>query len=309
MSVDSYRSLYPDSNLMSQAIRDKKSKNVVSPYRIESWIKKRYTKDEAVELVSKYQENNSKKNKLRSPRTLQHWIDKGYNEDDARHRFQDNRSLSKLEAKYGSLELAKLHYKCSFPRATLKSNTSAISARQLKYWTDCGFSYDDAKSLVANVQGRSLDFFISKYGQELGTEKFNSWVEKTIRTSGSVSTESIDFFNMLLEKTSIPVDDVLYNKKELTLKHSLGFYKYDFTILSMSVIIEYNGVAWHPKSSIDSWVHPHKLYTAHEKFEIDSKKIKLAQDNGYKVITVFSDEDKDEALMRILKELNLNGTN
>lgn len=311
MKVSEYKNLYPTSNLMSQYVRHKKSTNVVSPYKRSSWVNKGYTEEEATALVARYQENNSKMNQLRSPRTLQHWIDKGYNKDDAKFllaRFQDNRSLSKLELKFGSLELAKANYKWN-PKSTLKSGTNNTSVRTLSYWIDCGFSLEDAQQLVSAVQSRSIDYFVEKYGPDIGNEKYNSWLQKIIKTTGSVSKESLTFFETLLECVPTIKSEAIYGAEELVLEHNNGFYKYDFTIPSLFVIIEYNGVAWHPKSENDTWVHPHKLYTAKEKFELDTKKIDFAKSKGYKVFTVFSDDNKDNAIKHILKELNIYGTN
>lgn len=299
---------------MSQYVRHKKSTNVVSPYKRSSWVNKGYTEEEAAALVVKYQENNSKINKLRSPRTLQHWIDKGYDNDTAKYllsAFQDNRSLSKLEMKLGSLEAAKAAYtgNISNLNRSLSSGSVNTSVRTLQYWLDCGFSFEDASDLLKNVQSRSLCYFIEKYGSNIGLSKYKQWTEQTISTNGSVSKESIDFFESILACIPDNKSEVLYGTDEYILEHPTGFYKYDFTIPSKSVIIEYHGVAWHPKLPDSQWKHPYGLYTAKEKYELDAKKILHAKTHGFKVIVVFSDENKTDATTRILKELNIDGTN
>lgn len=315
MTVDEYRLLYPDSNLMSEAVRKKKSENVVSPYVVKSWINKGHTTKEAEQLVTQYQKNNSEKNKTSSPRTIHYWIKKGYDEETAStllSSFQDNRSLSKLESKFGSLEVAKMHYRGKIENIgktmKLPDDYTSKSARTIDFWISLGYSENDAEQLVSSTQRRNLSFFENKYGTTEGIEKYKSWVSQIVHTTGAVSNESSVFFEKILESVPTLRDEALYGKAELSLKNQLKTYKYDFTIPSKKLIIEYNGIAWHPKSPDADWKHPFGLFTAKEKFEYDLTKQQFAESLGYRVINVFSDDDCDAAIDNITKEL-LNGTN
>lgn len=314
MTVDEYRLLHPDSNLMAESIRRKKSDNAISPYSIKSWIKKGYTTKEAERLVQQYQLNNSEKNKTASPRTVFYWIKKGYDEETAKillSNFQDNCSLSKLEHKFGSLEVAKRHYRGKIENIgktmKLPDNYTSKSSRTVDFWLSLGYNESDAEQLVSSTQRRNLPFFENKYGMTEGVERYKNWVSQIVNTMGAVSTESSVFFGKILENVPALKDEALYGKAELVLKNQLKTYKYDFTIPSKKLIIEYNGIAWHPKTPDAAWKHPFGLFTAKEKFEYDLIKQQFAESLGYRVINVFSDDDCNAAIDNITKEL-LNGT-
>lgn len=288
--------MYPGSELMSAATKEKKSKNVVSPFKYDSWIKKGYSDEEAKRKVEEYQLDSKEKNMYRSPRKLQHWIDKGYSESDAKimlSRFQDNKSLSKLESKYGSIDVALKKYKGNINNIKPAAIKSKYSVRSKMYWIDQGYSESDAKCLAGNLQRRDLAYFIEKHGEYEGTKKYKDWTSQTINSCGGISKESVDFFTELKSKISdFHKGNIIFGKNEFKIEHNNGkYFKYDFTIVDLNVIVEYHGIAWHPKSRIDeSWVHPHGLYSCTEKYDLDQYKIKIAEQNGFKVFTVFSDE-------------------
>lgn len=85
----------------------------------------------------------------------------------------------------------------------------------------------------------------------------------------------------------------------------------DGIIENEKIIIEYNGSFWHadPKRYKDNEIIHHNK-TAKEIREYDLKKIKIYEQNGYKVFTVWSDEflkDKKKCINEFVNFVKING--
>ena len=65
------------------------------------------------------------------------------------------------------------------------------------------------------------------------------------------------------------------------------------------VIIEFNGVAFHPKSPNDKWIHPFTKESAQLKYDSDCAKETVAVNSGFSVITIWSDKSPQENLIHI----------
>lgn len=79
-----------------------------------------------------------------------------------------------------------------------------------------------------------------------------------------------------------------------------GIYFYDFCVKTQTrkYIIEYNGTAFHPKTPInEEWSHPYnKNLNASMMFERDLDKKRVAIDNGYEYLILWSDNSIEENL-------------
>jgi very-short-patch-repair endonuclease len=77
-----------------------------------------------------------------------------------------------------------------------------------------------------------------------------------------------------------------------------GIRFYDFTINELKIIIEYNGIAFHPREFDFEWKSAYgKLYE--ESYNRDLEKLQLAESYGYEVIYVWSDEDLKESVQEL----------
>ena len=89
---------------------------------------------------------------------------------------------------------------------------------------------------------------------------------------------------------------------------SIGTLKYDLLLLDSNILIEYNGDYWHcnPEKYDKDYFNQKKNMYAHELWKKDADKKKLAEDNGYKVITIWEQDyknNKEEQIKKILKEI------
>lgn len=75
---------------------------------------------------------------------------------------------------------------------------------------------------------------------------------------------------------------------------------YDFTVIQggFRFIIEYNGVAFHPKTPTCDWKSPYSPIAPSDKYEEDRLKVELAVSRGFKVLTIWSDVDVNDNIMR-----------
>lgn len=208
---------------------------------------------------------------------------------------------------------------------------SGNNSKTLSYWLNItNGNRIEAEKLLSEAQKTfSLDICIEKYGIEEGTRV---WKERQIRwqetlanksyeeildinrkkgtggSKGKISIESIKVLIPLykyIRKLGYTKDDVhigLGKSKEFSIQRAgtNTFYYYDLTVIPIKLIIEYNGVIWHPRVSIigqdnfDKWRHPFKrAITAKEIQDKDLDKIECAKNNGFDIIELWSIVNSD----------------
>ena len=149
---------------------------------------------------------------------------------------------------------------------------------------------------IRKLQSNSLKSLRERYGDEKGT---SIYIKARKSMHQRASMESLKVFIPLyteLLNRGFDEDDILFgynNKKELLLHEDTTFYYYDFCIKSLHLIIEFNGLMYHPKRIDDeNWFHPfNPSITAKEKYLYDQEKNKFAVEHGYRVITIWEDVD------------------
>jgi hypothetical protein len=102
------------------------------------------------------------------------------------------------------------------------------------------------------------------------------------------------------------------NKDYYISKKNIGFFSYDFTDKNRMKIIEYNGDLYHGNPLIyekNDRPNPfRKNITAEEMWQKDVEKIKIANDAGFEVLTIWDSEyrrQKEETLKKCKNYLNL----
>ncbi len=164
-------------------------------------------------------------------------------------------------------------------------------------------------------------------------ENWKEYYIKTFGHCGLASKISIKFFILLYKilRTNYEYKkyDILFGIRGL--KEHLLYdkltrtrYLYDFTVLSDKLIIEFNGDGKDDKHLLRSihpnynkltddellkWRHPYrKDLTAKKKIEEDLKKIKFAEDNGFKVLTIWQSDGNEINLKKCLEFIDENGS-
>lgn len=258
---------------------------------------------------------------------------------------QSTTSKESFIKRFGEIEGVKQfesHFKNIHAKVQGQSYNS-LDSFIVKYGEVEGISkFRAAKELGAHT----LDNFIRKYGVTIGTEKYNSWKASTARTlvnfqktygvdegeerykkyrskfggtMGKASNESMVVFQSIVDFIiSLGLEDDLYigvdGYKEYFLfdKKNDIFYLYDFTLREAKIIIEYNGIAYHPRkeklseSEWLNWKEPYSKMTADEKFENDQRKIKFAEKQGFKVLEIWSDDSVEYNISIIKQFLKVN---
>ena len=159
-------------------------------------------------------------------------------------------------------------------------------------------------------KSHTLKGYIERYGLNDGYDKFKE--QKCEKMKFRASLASLEVFLPLYDILCFrgyDENDIHFgyeDKREYFLIADGKFYSYDFTIKSLNLIIEFNGIKFHPKSPDANWVNPlTPSVLAEEKFEYDRKKCLVAEKNGFKVITVWDDVTPTENLKIILNEIDI----
>lgn len=158
---------------------------------------------------------------------------------------------------------------------------------------------------IRKLQSTTLKSFRERHGFEKGTSLY---IKARKSMHQRASYESLKVFLPLyteLLKRGFDENDILFgynDKKELVLNEDTTFYYYDFCIKSLKLIVEFNGIMYHPKSIDDKeWRHPfNPSITSEEKYLYDQAKNKFAVDRGYRVITIWEDVDYGANLRYII---------
>ncbi len=156
--------------------------------------------------------------------------------------------------------------------------------------------YDDYKKGCA----RNLEFFVKKYGEDNGLKKYKIF-KKHI---GKASHESLLVFTPLIEWLSNIIDnkEIYYGNigsREYFLVDNGKTYLYDLTIKLLKLIIEFNGVKFHVNENWSleekkKWKHPFNSLTYEDAIKNDKFKKELAENNGFSVLTIWSDTPVEE---------------
>jgi hypothetical protein len=161
------------------------------------------------------------------------------------------------------------------------------------------FENNPNKTLINKSRAISIEKFFKKYGSyEIAKSKYEGWKVKVTVPICRASKESLVIFepliNILIEEYNIEYEDMYIGykeKSEFFLKKDNNIYFYDFTIRSKKIIIEYNGILFHPKTENSIWTNPfNKGINSEIAFKRQELKIKTAKENGFKVFEIWSDE-------------------
>jgi len=263
--------------------------------------------------------NAGKHKKFWRPSQINYWLDKGISEDDAK---------AKMFNFYSNLG------KESYIKRK-ENGEEILTVRQIKYWINKGLSLNDASEQLRQIQDtRSLDHYIELYGREEGIIKFKKTIDKWLNTLNSKTNEeklsilirkttrskrysqkSIDLFEEVLKviknKYNIEFKRVYMGSNEYFIYNydnkKINFY--DLCIKDINLIIEYNGVAFHPNKDILSesewkkWINPISRKTADEQYLNDEYKQQLALSRKFNYLVIWENETFEYAKNRIINKI------
>lgn len=195
----------------------------------------------------KYKEALKKRNTL----NVEYYMNKGFSYDDACKKLADRQntsSLSKFIKLYGKEE-GERRYK----EANSKKSLS-IENFIRKYGENGKQKYEE---YIQSQQGKgSLQWYIDKYGENIGIEKYNIAVKNKLSAAKSSTISNIgrEFCNELYKQMlneNIIFNDVFFNENEYSfiikekLDTSINIIKPDFYIKDINLCIEFYGDYWH----------------------------------------------------------------
>lgn len=238
-----------------------------------------YNKDIAEEIVKNIL--NERKKGLKN--CIEYWISNGYNEEE---------SLQKIK------EIQKSR---SSRSPSSQKGAKGYTNRSIEFWLKKGFSEEEAKLKLSESQTTNgLNFYIKKYGENIGKEKYNKRIEQWLlspnnkKMSCGRSKISIELFNK--------IGFGFYGKDEKTLRGKQKTHRVDF--LYQKKVIEFFGDYWHgnpKKYKNDCFIRKTKIQDI---WEHDKNKIEDIKNNGYEVLIIWESDyiENPELILKLCKE-------
>lgn len=221
-----------------------------------------------------------------------------YTEDEAKKIISQKRSISSEKS------------------AIQRRGKTGVTGRSIQYWINKGYSEEDAKNKVKEIQStNNIETYIKKYGEQDGIQKWiernKKWGEKmqikkmeSGHIGSAYSNASKLFFDNIVSKlkeNNIYFEKIYYGEKEFSKwdKENKRVYFYDFVIPEVNLCVEYNGLKFHPKEGDVNWVG---LFgnTYEYKIQYDKRKLDIIKSCGYKTIVVWEDDDLEEKINYIV---------
>lgn len=258
----------------------------------------------ADEILEKF--NNCKTRKL--PNRISYWTERGYTEKEAEEK------ISTVQTKRSEKSPA------------TKKGARGYSPRTKEYWINKGYTENEASEKVSQVQvTNGIDWYVSRYGSSEGKlryeKRIKQWLlsyKKTLEDDPTInerklvsfcnaSKESLKIFLPLFGKykNDITIYLGIEGNNEYFLRNGKTIYFYDFTIPELKIIVEYNGSKFHPnvqhltEAELKSWKSLFSNESAELVLAKDEAKRKVAEHNGYTVITVWDTDNINESIEKI----------
>lgn len=265
----------------------------------------RYGKDAGTE---KYNEKNSRLSVGKESLAKRGFDETEIHEIRTRHAENSKMSLENQIVRYGIEEGTKRY-------ETWLSTTRIRSHRTTEFWISRGYSEDEAKQAISELQDTSsLKKFIDRYGEDCGLEKYLELnVRKTKHLSiakSSVSKLETQFFEELSRLTPVDLD----KGRTCKLIFDNKLYYCDYLDSHRNKVIEINGYFWHmkPGKYVETDINTVNKKSAKEIWEYDKIKLDNIRKKGFDVLVLWEDdinEDRHNQLMaakKFLEEENEN---
>ena len=227
-----------------------------------------------------------------------------------------------------------------------KKCTELIKAGKIKtvwekeFWIQKGLTEAEAKQKIYDLMFHNdYEYLIQKYGEKLGKEKYEKrlkkyketinaksdeekkiWNLKRTRISHKTSKAATQFFEKcIIELKNILGNDIIdiqyikYNTNEYFLydDENKTVYFYDYTDLKNKIIIEFNGIKFHPKywemsnEELQEWKSLGYHVDGITQMNKDIRKKEIAIKNNFKFDVIWEDQTFDEKMNIIKKIYNI----
>jgi hypothetical protein len=205
---------------------------------IEYWLNKGLSLEDAKNEVRRIQNNGKynigrkatdeqKRNLSNAQKrinNLEYWIEK-YGENDGKTKYENFINQRKENSRKG--------YKARIKNDPDSYKKSSI--RRPEYWISQGYSENEAKLIVSKKQSRGIDFFINKYGEDLGLKK---WKEKNDNWYSSFYLSNNDLIE-INNKRKLNSHVGYYTKNTVDENSTLNFYLISLIDSNNEKIIKY----------------------------------------------------------------------
>lgn len=270
-----------------------KGKSLNSPFSVEFYRQRNpeKTEDELQQMLRNFLDRNKKSND-QNVFCLEYWTKKGFSEEEANikreeFRFKNtvehimkSKNVSKDEAKKIQQEIN------SKWQTTLNENENIVEINKSK--------------------GRTFAQLVESHGETKASEIIQKRLTSSKHGKQFYSDSSKRFFDRVIEELELSEKTLKRGNEEICLldRELQKHYYYDFCDTKNSLIIEFNGIMFHPKSDVDYKVWK-QLYTGKDAKTVnseDNRKAEIAKKKGFKVITVWEDDDFETNIEKIRKE-------
>jgi len=236
---------------------------------------------------------------------IEFWLNKGLSFEEASK--QKQAYYAELNKKGTAASLKMLAENPDIKKKKYEQVSKTKTQRKtIEYWMRQGCTEEQAVKQIKKYSppSHSLQSFIERHGEEIGKKLHKQTYEKQRKTkiekygslmlNGYVSKASIRYFKplyKLLRKSGILKTDILWGigkQREFTTfdKETNKNYAFDFVIKSKKVIIEYNDAFWHARDKSE-WKNP--MVTYEQSQERDTNKLRVASKLGFDIIYIWSD--------------------
>lgn len=298
------------------AIIEAKSKR---PTNKEYWMKKGYNEDEAIEQIKEFQRKNVKKlneKKSKNPEMvtsrIEYWLKKGYSKDEAIQKLKERQTTNSINAIMD-------REKCTYNEAVLKRKDITN-----KWQTTLSEKPNEEILDINKKKALTRENFIKKHGYDIGNTLFDEYQKRIpeMRKKGFItltknnkqknfsSKEANKFFMNLYifaRRLGIQRNEIYFGvngSKEWFIRDEKDIYFYDFTIPKLNLIIEYNGIMFHPpihilsESEKNKWKQLFSGLDADTVIKKDEYKKTLATNNDFDIFYIWSNDKLDEKTER-----------
>jgi very-short-patch-repair endonuclease len=273
-------------------------------------------------MIERYGEEKGKEkwqsylDKWKSVQTKEYFISK-YGEEKGKEKWKKRKEIIKnANSEQGYIkklgeEKGKLLWKTKYESAAYKNSTEYYKEKYPNDWKE---------RIKKTKDSGSIEYFISKYGEVEGKEKYKQYCIKCRETAikyevvkhfgtGRYSKVSQKLFNSIYELIKDDYQEIIYGTLSKT-EHNCfvqGMY-YDFVILDNKKVIEFNGDYWHcnpifhKEEDIINIIG--KQIMVKDIWLKDKNKISKAEENGFSVLVVWENEyvnNEKETIKKCIK--------
>lgn len=309
-NIEYWKNKYPEKSLEELEQLRSKAAKMKNKQNLEYWINK-YPQKDLEEIKKMHQEyyqswlshqegwGKGEKNNNHKTNSTQH-----------QRNSRSPRNIEFYKKKYPELSLEEQEkLREQYIQKNNQAIKNAVKQTNIEYYLNQGMSEKEAKQALHDRQATfSLYKCVQKYGYEKGLEIFNErqkvWNKKLQKSFKSGKYVQSPIANKLFEeiKSKLNINDSIEEKYIFNDKLHKG-YLFDFCLNNK--LIEFNGDYWHanpifygPKSFIKA-----KNKKAEDIWEYDKIKIQTANNQGYKVLTIWENDyknDKEKTLKKCI---------